>query len=116
MVDHSLPRILVTSTNITSGLVSLMAARRSMAYNTYLRRERSCLSAVRGIDVDESNSQSCIETLHERRSGMKFSSLFVQISMYMYMSNLKKVRMDYSCHGRYKGIHIIFSMFSLLSS
>ena len=29
----------------------------------------------------------------------------------MYMSNLKKVRMDYSCHGRYKGIHIVFSMF-----
>ena len=29
---------------------------------------------------------------------------------------LKKIRMDYSCHGRYKGIHIVFSMFSLLSS
>ena len=37
---------------------------------------------------------------------MKFSSLFVQISMYM--SSLKKVRMDYSCHGRYKGIHMIY--------
>ena len=34
----------------------------------------------------------------------------------MYMSNLKKVRMDYSCHGRYKGIHVVFSLFSLLSS
>ena len=47
----------------------------------------------------------------------------------MYMSNsprmnkmiskndkMKKVRMDYSCHGRYKGIHIDFSWFSLLSS
>ena len=29
---------------------------------------------------------------------------------------MKKVRMDYSCHGRYKGIHIDFSWFSLLSS
>ena len=28
----------------------------------------------------------------------------------------KKVRMDYSCHGRYKDIHIVFSLFSLLSS
>ena len=34
----------------------------------------------------------------------------------MYMSNLKKVRMDYSCHGMYKGLHIVFSLFSLLSS
>ena len=31
-------------------------------------------------------------------------------------SNLKKVRMDYSCHGRYKDIHIVFCLFSLLSS
>ena len=23
--------------------------------------------------------------------------------------NLEKIRMDYSCHGRYKGIHIVFS-------
>ena len=29
--------------------------------------------------------------------------------------NLEKIRMDYSCHGRYKGIHIVFSFFSLLS-
>ena len=30
--------------------------------------------------------------------------------------NLEKIRMDYSCHGRYKGIHIVFSCFLLLSS
>ena len=30
--------------------------------------------------------------------------------------NFEKVRMDYSCHGRYKGIHIVLSLFSLLSS
>ena len=32
------------------------------------------------------------------------------------MFNLGKIRMDYSCHGRYKGIHVVFSLFSLLSS
>ena len=26
-------------------------------------------------------------------------------------SNLKKVRMDYSCHGRYKDIHIVLWVF-----
>ena len=41
---------------------------------------------------------------------------FVKFLMKRNMSNLKKVRMDYSCHGRYKGIHIVFSLFSLLSS
>ena len=30
--------------------------------------------------------------------------------------NLEKIRMDYSGHGRYKGIHIVFKCFSLLSS
>ena len=30
--------------------------------------------------------------------------------------NLEKIRMDYSCYGMYKGIHIVFSCFSLLSS
>ena len=30
--------------------------------------------------------------------------------------NLEKIRMDYSCHGMYKGILIVFSCFSLLSS
>ena len=34
----------------------------------------------------------------------------------MYMSNSQKVRMNYSCHGRYKGIHIVLNLFSLLSS
>ena len=34
----------------------------------------------------------------------------------MSMSNSQKVRMNYSCHGRSKGIHIVFSLFSLLSS
>ena len=34
----------------------------------------------------------------------------------MYIANLKKVRMDYSSHGRYKGIHVVFSLFLLLSS
>ena len=34
----------------------------------------------------------------------------------MYMSNLQKVRMDYSSHGRYTGYHIVFSLFSLLRS
>ena len=29
---------------------------------------------------------------------------------------LQKVRIDYSGHGRYKGVHIVFSLFSLLSS
>ena len=31
-------------------------------------------------------------------------------------SNLAKIRMNHSCHGSYKGIHIVFSLFSLLSS
>ena len=30
--------------------------------------------------------------------------------------NIEKVRMDYSCHCRYEGIHIVFNLFSLLSS
>ena len=30
--------------------------------------------------------------------------------------NLEKIRMDYSCHAMYKGIHIVFSGFPLLSS
>ena len=30
--------------------------------------------------------------------------------------NLEKIRMDYSYHGRYKGINKVFSLFSLLSS
>ena len=34
----------------------------------------------------------------------------------MCMSKSKKVKMDYSCHGRYKDIHIVFSLFSLHSS
>ena len=34
----------------------------------------------------------------------------------MYMSNLQKVRMDYSSHGIYRGNHGVFSLFSLLSS
>ena len=33
-----------------------------------------------------------------------------------YMSNLQKVRMDYSSHGIYGGYHVGFSLFSLLSS
>ena len=31
-------------------------------------------------------------------------------------SNLAKISINYSCHGRYKGIHIVFSLFSLHSS
>ena len=27
----------------------------------------------------------------------------------MNMSNLQKVRMDYSCHGVYRDIHVVFS-------
>ena len=26
----------------------------------------------------------------------------------MYMSNLRKLRMDYSCHGVYRDIHVVF--------
>ena len=33
-----------------------------------------------------------------------------------YYVKFEKVRMDYSCHGRYKDIHVVFSLFSLLSS
>ena len=29
--------------------------------------------------------------------------------------SLEKIRMNYSCHDRYKGIHIVFRLFSLLS-
>ena len=32
------------------------------------------------------------------------------------MSKLKKVKINYSCHGTYKGIHLVFSLFSLHSS
>ena len=31
-------------------------------------------------------------------------------------SNLAKIRMNYSCHGRYKGIHVGVSLFLLPSS
>ena len=34
----------------------------------------------------------------------------------IYMSNLQKVRMDYSSHGIYAGNHVGFSLFSQLSS
>ena len=34
----------------------------------------------------------------------------------MYMLNLQKVRMDYSSHGIYRGNHVVFSLYSLLSS
>ena len=58
---------------------------------------------------------------------MKFSILFVQISALASVCLVRfreengeiidvyvkfvKVRMDYSCHGRYKGIHIVFVCF-----
>ena len=31
----------------------------------------------------------------------------------MYMLKSKKVKMDYSSHYKYEGIHIVFSLFSL---
>ena len=34
----------------------------------------------------------------------------------MYMSKSKKVRMEYSCHGRYEVVHIVFSLLSLYST
>ena len=34
----------------------------------------------------------------------------------MHMSKSKKVKMNYSSHGGYKGIHLVFSLFSLHSS
>ena len=43
---------------------------------------------------------------------LNFSGLFVRISTF----NLEKIRMDYSCHGRYKGIKLVFGLFSLFSS
>ena len=49
---------------------------------------------------------------------MKFSGLFVTRKMsklLIYMSNLKKVRMNYSSPGIYRGNHV-FSLFSLLTS
>ena len=34
----------------------------------------------------------------------------------IYKSKSKKVKMNYSCHGTYKGTHLVFSLFSLHSS
>ena len=43
--------------------------------------------------------QFCIETLHERHNGNE--RLVVCLSEYL------NIRMDYSCHGRYKGIQFL---------
>ena len=34
----------------------------------------------------------------------------------IFLSNLKKIRMNYSSSGIYRGNHLVFSLFSLLSS
>ena len=57
--------------------------------------------------------QLCIETLHERHNGIEH--LVVCLSEYLPLI-LKKIRMDYSCHGRYKGIQLVFGLFLMLSS
>ena len=36
--------------------------------------------------------------------------------IYIYKSKSKKGKMNYSCHGTYKGIDLVFSLFSLHSS
>ena len=41
---------------------------------------------------------------------------FVCLKLSVYMSKSKKVRMNYSSHGIYGGNHMVFSLFSLLSS
>ena len=33
----------------------------------------------------------------------------------IYKTKSKKVKMNYSCHGTYKGIHLVFSLFSVKS-
>ena len=45
---------------------------------------------------------------------VRFKAKMAKLSMYM--SNLQKVRMDYSRHGIYTCNHVGFSLFSLLSS
>ena len=36
--------------------------------------------------------------------------------IYIYKLKSKKVKMNYSCHGTYKGIHLVFSLFLQHSS
>ena len=45
---------------------------------------------------------------------VRFELKMAELSMYK--SKSQKVKRDYSCHGRYKGIHLVFSLFSLHSS
>ena len=41
----------------------------------------------------------------------------LKLLMYKLKAKAKvEVRMDYSCHGRFKGIYLVFSLFSLHSS
>ena len=39
----------------------------------------------------------------------------LKLSMYKFKAKVE-VRMDYSCHGRFKGIYLVYSLFSLHSS
>ena len=44
------------------------------------------------------------------------NSLDKMSKLNIYKSKSKKVKMNYFCYGTYKGIHLVFSLFSLHSS
>ena len=54
----------------------------------------------------ENGTESLVLHVHD-------NSLDKMSKLNIYKTKSKKVKMKYSCHGRYKGIHLVFSLFSL---
>ena len=57
----------------------------------------------------ENGTESLVLHVHD-------NSLDKMSKLNIYKSKSKKVKLNYSCHGRYKGIHLVFTLFSLHSS
>ena len=57
----------------------------------------------------ENGTESLVLHVHD-------NSLDKMSKLNIYKIKFKKVKMNYSCHGTYKGIHLVFSLFSLHSS
>ena len=55
-----------------------------------------------------------IFVLNKSLNGYRFEAKMAKVLISK--SKLQKASMDYSCHGGYEGIHIVFSLFSLHSS
>ena len=57
----------------------------------------------------ENETESLVLHVHD-------NSLDKMSKLNIYKTKSEKVKMNYSCHGTYKGIDLVFSLFSLHSS